>query len=180
MQIGEFLTSLTIWLALGGYAGGAWTFWRTLDGRGQARARNWWTLGAIALLAHTVCALHVYHRWDQAAVWRETARQTAALTGWEWGGGVIFNYVLLLLWLADVAWWWRNGLAAYVQRPAWLTASWHGFLLFMVFNATVVFKTNWLRWAGWALCLSIVWAWRSGWRRVVQNRPTPVKGTLER
>jgi hypothetical protein len=52
-------------------------------------------------------------------------------------------------------------LTAYRLRPSWLTALWHGFLLFIFFNATVVFKTGLLRWLGLALCASLALFW---WR----------------
>jgi hypothetical protein len=37
--------------------------------------------------------------------------------------------------------------------------AWQGFLLFIIFNATVVFKTGPLRWIGLGLCLWLGFLW---------------------
>jgi hypothetical protein len=60
---------------------------------------------------------------------------------------------VLLLFVLDVGWWWRVGVDAYRRRSWAITAAWHGFMLFIIFNATVVFKTGVVRWAGLVLCL---------------------------
>ena len=153
MTKGELLTRVAIWLALAGYAIGA-SFY--LLSRGRLRwemvARTAWTAGCVSLLAHVGCAYHFYHNWSQAAAYRETARQTAEVTGLDWGGGLFINYALMAGWILDVAWR-RGGLDAYRNRSRWLTVAWQGFLFFMIFNATVVFKTGPLRWIGLGLSL---------------------------
>jgi len=153
MTKGELLTRITIWLALAGYAIGA-SFY--LLSRGRRRwdvvARMAWTGGCASLLIHVVCAFHYYHNWSHEAAYRETARQTAELTGFAWGGGLFINYALVVGWIIDVAWW-RRSLDAYRNRPLWLSAIWQGFLIFIIFNATVVFKTGPLRWIGLGLSL---------------------------
>jgi hypothetical protein len=159
MSKGELLTRITVWLALAGYAIGATVYLlscgnRSLDGV----ARMAWTIGCVSLFAHVAFAFHYYHSWSQASAYRETARQTAQLTGLEWGGGVFINYALLAGWLVDVAWWHR-GLDSYRNRPWWIAAAWHGFLIFIIFNATVVFKTGALRWIGLSLCLWLAFLW---------------------
>jgi hypothetical protein len=133
-------------------------------------------MGCVSLLAHVACAYHFYHNWSQAAAYRETARQTAEVTGLDWGGGLFINYALVIGWVVDVAWWWR-GLDAYRNRPRWLVAAWQGFLIFMIFNATVVFKTGPLRWIGLGLCLGLVLLWllvnvsKTSWRS--EGKPIP-------
>jgi hypothetical protein len=163
MSQGELLTRLTIWLALGGYAFGAaahFIFRNNL--KWQARARWAWTIGCIGMLAHVACAYDFYHAWSQTSAYRETARQTAEVFGLDWGGGLYINYAFIAVWVLDVVWWWR-GLEAYIRRPRWLVLAWHGFFLFMVFNATVVFKTGVLRWIGVIGCLALViLLWMSG------------------
>ena len=89
---------------------------------------------------------------------RETARQTAAVFGLDWGGGVYVNYAFIAAWMLDVIWWWR-GLERYNQRPRYLVLAWQGFFLFMVFNAMVVFKAGALRWLGIGLCIALVLVW---------------------
>lgn len=152
---------MTIWLALGGYAVGAWVHFVCRENwRWQARARWAWTIGCAAMLAHVVCAYHFYHDWSQASVYRETARQTAEVFNWNWGGGVYVNYVFITAWVLDVVWWWR-GLERYNRRARVVDWAWQGFFLFMVFNAMVVFKTGVLRWLGVLLCAGVLVAW---WR----------------
>jgi len=159
MSKGELLTRITIWLTLTGYAIGASVY---LLSRGRRRwdelARMAWTVGCASLLVHVACAFHYYHDWSQAAAYRETARQTAEVTGMDWGGGLFINYALMIGWVVDAAWWWR-GLDVYRNRPRWLGAAWQGFLIFIIFNATVVFKTGPLRWIGLGLCLWLVFLW---------------------
>ncbi len=161
MSRGELLTRLAMWVTLGGYGVGAAMYWAA-RGRRQwdARARLAWTIGCVALLIHVAFAIHFYHHWQHASIVRETARQTAEVFGIYWGGGVYFNYALAIGWVADVVWWWR-GLDVYRRRSQLVTAAWHGFLIFMFFNATVVFKAGFLRWLGLALCAGLVLLW---WR----------------
>ena len=164
MNRGELLTRITIWIATGGYAvsvavslfQGRLPFRERR--RWQARARWAWTLGCLGLVAHTVCAFHFYHHWSQASAYRETARQTAEVTGMNWGGGLFINYAFLAAWIGDVAWWWR-GLDAYRRRSWLITAIWQGIFIFMLFNATVVFKTGVVRALGFGLFLALALFW---------------------
>ncbi|MCH8192964.1 MAG: hypothetical protein IIA65_02970 [Planctomycetes bacterium] len=159
MNSGELLTSATVWLALAGYAVGTFAFSgsRQLDRRDRV-ARRAWTLGCIGMLAHTACAFQFYHGWSHTAAYRDTARQTAELFGLHWGGGLYVNYALLAGWVLDCLWWWR-GLEAYRRRPRRIVLCWNGFLLFIIFNATVVFETGLARWLGLCLCLGICIRW---------------------
>jgi hypothetical protein len=77
----------------------------------------------------------------------------------NWGGGLFINYAVAVLWTADVAWWWFAGLASYRRRPWWLVLAWHSFLIFIIFNATVVFKDGLTRWVGLLICLSLCLSW---------------------
>jgi len=160
MSKGELLTRITVWLALTGYAIGASVY---LLSRGRRSwdgvARTAWTAGLVSLIAHVACAYHFYHNWSQAAAYRETARQTAEVTGLDWGGGLFINYALIIGWVIEVAWWRLRGLDAYRNRPRWLTAAWQGFLFFIIFNAAVIFKTGPLRWVGLGLCLWLAFLW---------------------
>jgi hypothetical protein len=159
MSKGEFFTRLTIWMALCGYALGAGiNLLARQNDRWQLRARWAWTIACLALLVHVVCAFHFYHNWSHASAYLETARQTAEVTGSDWGGGLFINYAFIAAWVIDTGWQWR-GLESYRRRPLLLTVIWQGLLIFMVFNATVVFKTGLLRWLGWALCSGLALTW---------------------
>ena len=156
---GDLLTRLSIWLALIAYAIGASLL---LEARtGLRRSARWvWTLGCVFFLSHVVCAFAFFHHWSHVAAYRETARQTAQLTGWHWGGGIYFNYVVAAGWTADVLWWWLAS-ASFDRRPLWLTGLWQGFLFFMVFNGTVVFGHGPVRALGILICLVLAFLlWR--------------------
>ena len=149
MGSGEFITRITIWVAIGGYVAGAAAFALSRGRSVWARAaRLAWTFACAALLVHVACAFHFYHGWSHDSAYQDTARQTAEVFRLNWGGGLYINYALLTGWVLDVACWWLGGLDSYRRRPWPLVAAWHGFLIFIIFNATVVFKTGWARWAG--------------------------------
>lgn len=154
---GEFLTKLTVWLALTAAMAGALK---------PACARMAWTAGGALLLAHIACAYQFYHHWSHRAAYIETARQTQALTGLAWGGGLYINYLLAAAWMAEIAWWWLAP-DSYTRRPQCITWSWRGFYLFMAFNGAVVFVSGPLRWLGLLLCLGTGYGW---WRECATAR----------
>ena len=177
---GEVLTKLTIWIAVAGYFAGA-AVYALARGRREwdAAARLAWTAGCAALLAHVACAFHFQHGWSGASAYRDTARQTAEVFGLDWGGGLYVNYALLAAWVADVLWWWRRGLDAYRRRPWPLVVGWHAFLIFIVFNATVVFASGFVRWAGLGLCLGLCLVWVLAATRASMSEPPAVAGGYE-
>jgi len=145
-----------VWIALAGYAAGAaMSLLFRDDLRWLRRARLAWTVGCLALVLHAASALNYYHHWSHQSAYFETARQTKEIFGLDWGGGLWINYWFIAAWILDTIWWWR-GLRAFRRRPRALVATWHTVFLFMVFNATVVFKTGVLRGLGLVLCLSIL------------------------
>ncbi|MDX1981043.1 MAG: hypothetical protein SFV51_12300 [Bryobacteraceae bacterium] len=108
-------------------------------------ARVAWTAGMLFFLLHVVAAFSFHHHWSHEAAYRETARQTAELFGFDWGGGLYFNYVFTALWALDAAWMWIRPLS-YGHRPRWIAAAIHGFLAFMFFNGAIVFGSSAVRW----------------------------------
>lgn len=138
----HWLTVGTAWLAMGCYfaAAGSW-----LSGFKESRARGFWTAGFLAYSAHVACAFGLYHDWSHDRAYADTAKQTADLFGWDWGGGLYFNYAFTVAWAADVVGWWWCGAR---RLPRRLEFVWQGFFLLMVANATVVFGTGWSRWGG--------------------------------
>ena len=159
MNRGELLTRLTVWLALGGYALGA-AMLLLARGRAQwlARARWGWTVGCAFFLAHVVCAFTFFHGWSHDAAYRETARQTAEMTGVRWGGGIFLNYLFAAAWLGDVLWWWLAP-SGFAQRSPRLAAAWHAFFFFIVFNGTIVFGKGPVRWLGAVICVALAALW---------------------
>lgn len=164
MSSGEFLTRGTIWISIAAYTVGCVVFaiGRRQKGVGVDRwARLAWTVGCVALVVHFACAYHFYHAWSHTAAYVETARQTAEVFAINWGGGLFINYAIAALWIADVAWWWFAGVNAYRRRTRWVTLGWHGLLIFIIFNATVVFKDGLTRWTGLLICLILLLSWIS-------------------
>jgi len=160
MNSGQILTKVTIWSTFAAYAFGAATFaFSAKRHKWDAAARLAWTIACAALLAHVVCAFHVYHGWSHEAAYRETARQTGEVFGLNWGGGIYISYLLLVCWVVDLIWWWLGGLDSYRRRPWLLVSTWHWFVIFIIFNSTVVFETGIVRWAGLVLSLSLCLIW---------------------
>jgi hypothetical protein len=81
------------------------------------------------------------HHWSHSAACEHTARRTAALLGpsARTSVGLYLDYLFMLVWATDAAWWWLAGLHRYGRRRWWITALLYGFMAFMAFNATVVF-----------------------------------------
>ena len=160
MSSGEFLTRSTIWLSIAAYTIGCVIF---ATARRRARFDRWtrlaWTTGCAALVAHFICAFNFYHAWSHVAAYTDTARQTAEVFAINWGGGLYINYIVAILWTGDIAWWWFAGLSSYRQRPWLLTMAWHSFFIFIIFNATVVFKDGLARWIGLLVCLTLCLSW---------------------
>jgi hypothetical protein len=164
---GELLTLWTIRLSLAAYF---LALAELLFSGHQRRERLWWTIGCLACLVHIALAMHFYHHWSHAAAYAETARQTRETIGLDWGGGIYFNYLFALVWLADVCWWWLwPGVRA--RRSLWISALLHGYLAFIFFNATVVFEDGPTRWMTLAVCGGLAIAWVSTrWSRRLRNR----------
>jgi hypothetical protein len=121
--------------------------WRAAAGRSRA-ARWLWTLGWAAYVVHVVTAFHFAHHWSHA----QAVGHVRAASGWR--EGIYFSHLFTLIWTADVLWWWARP-AGYSARPRWVGWLLHGFMAFMVFNATVVFEAGPVRWAGAVLFLGL-------------------------
>jgi hypothetical protein len=140
MPFEELITRFSVRLSLLLYAA---TLAALLVGRSRPsivrEARLTWTAGCLLLWLHLAAAFHFYHQWSHQAAYDATARDTAAAIGWAFGEGVYFNYFFALVWTVDAAMWWLMVPQAYLGRARWPSTLVHGFLLFIVFNAAVVF-----------------------------------------
>ncbi len=128
--------ALTIWTARG--AAGLYVIALALLLRRQwAPSRLASTLGLVTYLIHVGCAFHVFYGWSHSIAYRETSRQTQELFGISCGGGLYLNYLFTVLWSADCAFSWLPPFwkSTYKIRARIVV---HGFLTFMVLNATVV------------------------------------------
>ncbi|HEY7498746.1 MAG TPA: hypothetical protein VH740_09545 [Vicinamibacterales bacterium] len=129
-------------LVFGAIAAWAAAEWLRARGPDSFRAaRLCWSAGALLLAAHTAAAMHAFYAWDHAAALESTARQTAAVTGLHWSGGLYVNYAFVVLWLVDAGLWWLAPLA-YRQRSRAIENVLFAVFLFMVFNAAIVFGTG--------------------------------------
>jgi hypothetical protein len=124
----------------------------------QRRARVLFTAAGAALLAHSALAFHLRYAWSHEAALRDTARQTRAVTGLDFGGGIFVNDAFLILWAIEIAWWWSVP-ARYHGRPPFLDGMLRAFFLFMFFNGAVVFASGPVRAAGLVATLGVLWAW---------------------
>jgi hypothetical protein len=131
----------------------------------DAPARALWTIGAASMTAHAVAAFHTVYGWSHHRALVETARQTAAVTGWTWGGGLFVNYAFVAIWMADAAWWWLAP-DAYRRRPAALSAALRGVFLFMFLNGAIIFAAGAMRVLG-IIAVSVVTA---AWYRSATTR----------
>jgi hypothetical protein len=157
---------VTVWIAL--------TLFVTAEA-GRCRAgggrspRQWARLagaaGVVLMIVHVLLALALRYDWDHERAVHETARQAAAVYGFEWKGNIYVSYAFVLLWAAEL-WRWRTA----HSRPRPVTWMLRGFFLVIIANGAVVFASGPGRVAGSVLVAALVWAW---WPRR-SNPPSPV------
>jgi len=160
------LNRSTIHLALAEYVFALWLMigmsaddWTAATPRG--RTTRWlWTWACVKFLVHVACAFHFTHHWSHAHAFEQTRLESG------YGEGLYVNYFFMAAWTGDVAWWWIAP-NAYVRRSPWIDRLLHSFLLFIAFNATVVFERGAVRGAGLVASFALIFRW---WRKVTQPR----------
>jgi len=159
----ELLLRGTIWLSLLAWVIAEWQ--RSLDMQSGQGGRAAWTGGAISAVVHSALAFHLRHGWSHDAAYADTARQTAAVIGLDWGGGIFFNYAFLAVWTGD-ALWGHIAPGSFARRPRGVDRAVRAFLWFMFLNGAVVFTRGWMRALGAAAVLAVAAAWyRRAWPR---------------
>lgn len=179
--MGHLLTAATIHLSLLSYllATVCWVTFR----RGTAY-RSLWTAGCVFLLTHAICAFHFYLGWSHSAAVSLTADQTNEMLGFQFGEGIWFSYLLLVVWTIDVVQIWRQPRpdpeshpdAKLVIQPTWYSRAVHAYAFFILFNGTVVFEDGLVRWGG---IVGTIWLARMAWRfrkKSDVNRATELAG----
>jgi hypothetical protein len=157
MPLGELLLRVTAWASLIAWAASEWA--RSRGGpRASQSGRAAFTIGGLSLVAHSALAFELRHGWSHAAALRDTARQTEALVGWTFGGGLFVNYFFLVLWTFEAGWWWLAP-ASYRGRRRRFDEVVRAFFLFMFLNGAVVFAHGPLRLLGAAAVLLVAWSW---------------------
>jgi hypothetical protein len=167
MDTGQWLTRGTIWGALTLYVAAEVIRFIRRAGASEPLARALNSLGCLAFLAHVACAFHYYHHWSHTAAYADTARQTNIYFGWDWGGGLYFNYAFLLLWVGQAIHSWATPPTS--SRAGWLAWILRGFVMLMMVNGAVVFAHGPLKWFGLLLCLLLILCW---WPRSAGQRCT--------
>jgi hypothetical protein len=125
-----------------------------------SRRRVLWTAACVLLWIHVACAFQMAHHWNHAAAYEHTARQTAQIVGLDWGGGIYFNYLLMIVWAGDAAWWWLAP-QSFRDRPPAIGMILCSFVAFMAINAAVIFASGALRWLALGVILALgAWAIR--------------------
>lgn len=134
-----------------------WAVAAILRKRGSAGgglALGVYAAGWVCMVAHVAAAFEFVHGWSHAAAWEHTARQTAEVTGIDWGGGLYFNDALVLIWGGDLVW--RiSARKTRTQPPFAWTIFVQAYLIFMIFNATVVFGPRGWIWTACGLAVSL-------------------------
>ncbi len=125
--------------------------WLAESFRGKA-VRWCWTWGSVAFFVHVIVAFHYYHHWSHAKAYEHVQHASS------FGEGIYVSYFFTVLWAFDAFYWWGQP-TRFANRPVWLGYSIHGFMLFIVFNATLVFESGAIRWFGAAIFLSLIAAW---------------------
>jgi len=156
MELPDLALRGTIWLSLLAWVVGEGQ--RSLGPEPARRGRGAWTSGALAAVLHSVLAFHLRYDWSHGAAYADTARQTAAVTGLSWGGGILVNYAFLAAWTTDALWWWMAPVS-FRQRARLLDRAVRGFVWFMFLNGAVVFARGWMRALGAAAVLAVAAAW---------------------
>ena len=109
------------------------------------RFRHWlrplWTLACASFICHVISAFHFSHHWSHQDAIQNTAKQTQELLGWAFGEGLYFSYLFLVLWAADVLFWWIRP-DRYEYRSAWIVYGLHAYLFFIAFNGAVIFESG--------------------------------------
>ena len=157
-DVADALTRNTIRLALAWYAAALGLMiwlraadWRADTSRG-ALARWCWTWAVVTFWIHLGMAFHYFHHWSHAHAFEHTREESG------FGEGIFVSYLFTALWTADaIAWWlWP---VRYAERPAAIDRCLHAFMLFIVFNGTVVYESGPIRYAsaGVFSALALLW-----------------------
>jgi hypothetical protein len=151
---GDFLVRTTARLAVLG-----WAVAVALLLRRNPATRLGWTFACAGYLVHVASAFQYAHHWSHTAAYRHVE----AVCGF--GPGIFVSYAFSLLWTADVLWWWIAP-QAYKCRPRWVGWALHGFMAFIVVNATVVYEDGVTRWASLAMFVVLAAIWLRGHRSI--------------
>ncbi|MBS0211340.1 MAG: hypothetical protein JSS27_20540 [Planctomycetes bacterium] len=142
---GDALTRNSIRLSLAWYLAAllAMLFCRAEDWSAEtprgALARWCWTWAVVCFIVHLGLAFHFVHGWSHSRAFEKTLRVAGV------GEGVYVSYLFTVLWLVDLLCWWLAP-RRYAARSVWIDRTLHAFMLFIVFNGSVVYEAGPIRW----------------------------------
>ena len=145
------------WIAVFGTITAAVVAWAIAE---VFRSRTAWAAGALLAGLHSLAAFEAFYGWSHDIALEMTRRQTAALIGVDFRGGIYFNYAFIALWTLDaLQWLMADDGDESRSRPVSLAI--RGFIFFMIVNGAVIFADGLARVIG-ALCVTaVVLAWTS-------------------
>lgn len=158
-DVGDALTRNTIRLSLAWYAVALALMTRLRNAEDWCaftplgKTERWcWTWACLTFVIHVALAFHYFHRWSQTHAFEHTREVSG------FGEGLYISYFFTLLWTADAAAWWLAP-AWYATRSPWIDRLLHGFMLFIVFNGTVIYEQGPIRWVAAVGFIAIALLW---------------------
>jgi hypothetical protein len=119
----------------------------------RGRIARWcWTWGVVCFVLHLVAAFQFFHQWSHAHAFEHT-REVSGI-----GQGIYVSYLFTGLWILDTIWWWCWP-QEFATRSIWWDRCLHAFMLFIVFNGTIVFETGMIRFVGATMFVILAAAW---------------------
>jgi hypothetical protein len=151
-QPGDFLIRNTVRISLL-----YWALAVVLMTRRDPSARLAWTLACAAYLVHVATAFEHAHHWSHAEAFQHVKKAGG------YGEGIFVSYLFTLIWTADVGWWWLAP-ESRECRARWMEWAMHGFMIFVIVNATVIFESGPIRWISAATFAALAF-WLAATRR---------------
>tara|TARA_A100001037_G_scaffold290553_1_gene303551 strand:+ start:655 stop:1131 length:477 start_codon:yes stop_codon:yes gene_type:complete len=119
-----------------------------------------WSTACLLAALHAYLALSDVHHWNHHHAFEHIANETERVLGFRFGYGVYFNYLFVLVWIADVIWLWGSP-ESYQNRSNRLSSAFHLFLILIMVNGAVVFRDGLPRYLGIVVIAAILAIW---WR----------------
>jgi len=119
-----------------------------------------WSTACLFAAVHAYLALSDVHQWNHQHAFDHIANETERVLGFRFGYGVYFNYLFVIVWIADVIWLWSSP-ESYQNRSNRLSSAFHLFLILIMVNGAVVFRDGLPRYLGIVVIASILVTW---WR----------------
>lgn len=125
----------------------------------EALRHRWlWAAGAFLAIVHATTAFVTFYGSSHDIARVETMRQTAALTGLAFSGGIYINYAFLAVWAVDAVWW-LAAPSSYLGRPQALSFAVRAFIFFIIVNGAVIFADGWARVIGVVSVMLVLVSW---------------------